>query len=359
MIYFLGGLMSHLKHHSLALLPLLTVLSLSPSVVQNKYAQRHLASIIDSETKVEEEYPLLAVAIKKVDLTDLERSDDLDAEKLKIKDQDLQVKLKNERESFLKDSSHKELVSGQRQHLEGLIKELAVIEEDGKVLKEKEGLPPEDEDLLKKNLSEHKNVLESLLKDLKANEKLIAETEIEEPKKEDTPVVVEDNEKENGPNKEETCEHDNKALSEQVAKLIEEQSKIMQSVLGLTQFMQQMLQQQQQQQSLAMWAPYLSGSLMQYPFMYQNPYQGPWTYQHQQPVINIYNGGMGQQGLYPDQFQLQSQQPLPQPQLQEESWNGWNLAPQMQFQDPRFNPMIPTAGNFGMDGFGFNLGQNV
>lgn len=354
--------MKHFKRQHLAILPLLSILSMSPGVMESKFAGRSVASVTE-EVKGHPKYEAL---VSKVDQKSLIKDDTLDLEKFKNKRKDLEDKLLKEKNEFKKEQSDKDIVLEQRKKIESLVIDVLLVEGGLKELQEKKVTDTAVDDESNKIINQSKEIVEGLLTDLEANEVLVSKAS--EPKKEEKPVVAEEPKKEEPkkeeekpvdvvaeePKKEEAkkevCESDekNKVLTAQVEQLLKQQNQIMQTMMGMAQMMVSMHQQQQPN-------PYFSngpGFNIQNPYQYHSPFtagnwvympNGPQPYQQQpnifaQPMIPQ----MQQQSIYPDQMHQQMQ-------------TNWNLQPDPRFQ---YQPSIPS-GNFGNNGLSFNMSNMV
>lgn len=368
--------MKHFKRQHLAILPLLSILSMSPGVVESKFADRQIASVTE-EIKGHPKYEAL---VSKVDPKSILKDESLDIEKFKVKREELKVKLEKEKTEFKKEQSDKDVVAEQRKKVEALVIDVLLVEGGLKELQEKKVTDAAVDEESNKVLKDSKDIVEALLTDLEANEVLVAKASepkkeeekpvvvVEEPKKEEPKkeeekpvVVVAEEPKKEEPKKEEpkkeedkkeVCEADekNKVLTAQVEQLLKQQNQIMQTMMGMAQMMVSMHQQQQQQQP----NPYYAngpGFNVQNPYQYNQPFTaGNWVYmpngfQPNQP--NIFAQPMQQpqqqQGIFPDQ--MHQQQPMQ---------SSWNLQPDPRFQ---YQPQIPY-GNFGNNGLSFNM-QNM
>jgi hypothetical protein len=400
--------MSRFHKKSLAILPLLSILSISPAELEIKNHVRGPASavvedigkmnpalemraappeVVEDEGKMnpalemraappevvedkkEEkkiEFPKYEALVSKVDKDSLLKDEKLDKEKFLVKEEKLKEKIAEAKRNSPQD----------QESIEKLVIELLIVEADLKSLKEKELIKLEEEEkasLLA--LADHKKVIEEILvnleksdiqiaedKEVKDEEVIVAEEKKEdkkEDKKEEAPVVTED--KTDKPEKpvvvksEETCEADEKydVLSKQMEKLIADQSQIMMAMVNMTQTMMQMMQQQMQQmQSFQM--PNMA-SIYQYQ---PQTTAGNWVYHpsgFQPGQTNIFAPQPAQQqpqGYFPEQSHMAQQQP----QQQMGPQSNWNIAPQMSFQNnPAYAPMQVNPGNFG--GLSFNLEQ--
>ncbi len=363
--------MKHFKRQHLAILPLLSILSMSPGVMESKFADRHIASVIE-EVKG---HPKFEALVSKVDPKSILKDESLNIEKFKVKSEELKVKLAKEKAEFKKEQSDKDIVAEQRKKVEALVIDVLLVEGGLKELQDKKVSDATVDEESKKLLLESKDIVEGLLTDLEANEVLVAkasEPKVEEPKKEDKPVVAEEPKKEEPkkeedkpvvvaeePKKEEpkkeVCEADekNKVLTTQIEQLLKQQNQIMQTMMGMAQMMVSMHQQQSQQQP----NPYYAngpGMNVQNPYQYNQPFTaGNWVYMpngFQQNQPNIFAQPMQQQqpqmqqyGIFPDQMH------------QQQSQSNWNLQPDPRFQ---YQPTIPY-GNFGNNGLSFNMSNMV
>lgn len=374
--------MKRFNHHKLAILPLLGILALSPSVMTSKYAERGIASVTE-EVKVESKTPKYDALVSKVDQKSIMKDVDNSIEKFKVKRDELAAKILKEREDFKKDQSDKVVVADQRTKIESLVTDVLLVEGSLKDLQEKKAIEQSEDESSSKLIATSKDVVESLLSDLEKNEVLVAkasEPKVEEPKKDEPKVaeepkkeeakkeevkVAEDKkeEKKDEAKKEEAktdaekllCEvqEQNKLLSKQVEQLINDQKQLMNTFMGMAQMMVSMHQQQQQQAP----NPYYQNGpgWNQSPYQYNQPMTaGNWVYYPQgfQPQQqNIFAQPQQQMaGIYPDQMHMQ------QPQGQ------WGMQPQMNFQIPSYGdqryqqyPQF-TPGSFGdSQGFSFNM----
>lgn len=392
--------MKRFNHHKLAILPLLGILAMSPSVMSSKFASRGIASVEDGKPEVKREVkeeakkeesktPKLDALVSKVDPKSIMKDIDNSVEKFSKKRDELSAKILKEREDFKKDQSDKAVVAEQRLRIESLVPELLLVEASLKDLQEKKAIEQAADESSSKLISTSKDVVESLLVDLDVNEKLVAkasEPKVEEPKKEEPKVaeepkkeevkkeevkkeVAEDKkeEKKDEAKKEEKsdsekllCEvqEQNKILTKQVEQLINDQKQLMNTFMGMAQMMVGMYQQQQANQH----NPYYQNG----PGMNSSPYQynapmsaGNWVYYPQgfQPQQqNIFAQPQPQMGgYYPDQMHMQQQQGQPQ------VGGQWGLQPQMNFQIPSYGdqryqqyPQF-TPGSFGDSQFSFNM----
>lgn len=354
--------MKHFNYHHLALIPLLTILAMSPSVMESTYSEGRTIASIQEEVKGHPKYESVVSKIKPEEVKDLE----ITPEKYKEKIGDLKVKLSKEKESFKKEQSEEALVNEQRKNIEKIVVELLLVEKSLKQLEEKSLLEKAEIDAGKQLIVESKDIVESLLTDLEANEVLVAKAKapqdapkIEDPKKEDKPLlaegpVKEEPKKDEAPKKE-ICEAEekNKVLTAQVEELMKQQNQILQAMIGMTNMMVTMFQQQQNQQP----NPYYQNGpgFMTSPYQYQQPQTaGNWVYYpsgFQPSQSNIFAAPQGQQqqmqqpaqqqfgGIYPDQMHQQQ--------------SNWSLQP-----DPRFQTQAQpqqSYGTFGADPFSFNM----
>jgi hypothetical protein len=355
--------MKHFNRYHLGILPLLSILAMSPSVMlQSQPVTRQIASLeaVKAQTKYE-------TLVSKINKEILSPSDDLTPKSLILKRTDLRNQLNAEKEKFQKDQSDKDVVKAQRKSVEDLVISIAIMEVELKVLQNKSALDKTEEILTKKMIKESKATLEELLTDLENNESLVAKAseevkeeevkeevaeEIKEEATEEAPKVADSEESkeeakeeviaESTPSKPEVCEAEaqNKILTAQVEDLMKQQNQILQALIGMTQMMLSMHQQQQQQQH----APN--------PFYANGPgFNGPYPYEYHKPQT------AGNWVYYPNGFQPSqpnifspAQQPAPQFQQAQQTpqaGQGWELRPTHYFADPQYMPQPIIPGNFG------------
>lgn len=351
--------MKHFNRHHLAILPLLSILAMSPAVMESSFSHRGIASIEVEQEQAKKEEPVRYNAlIAKIKPEALLKSPNPELAKLKEKGEKLHLELSTLREGFKKEQSEKDLVAEQRTKIEELVIKSHLLKLDLDQLEVSEEAQQE-----KICLEESIVTIEGLLTDLEANEVLVANSDtpaIEvEPKQEEKPVVAEEKPTTTEePKKDEKTdalcelEEQNKVLTAKVEKLVEDQNQIMQAVLGMTQVMMMMLQNQQQFQ---MPNPYYANAYsgLQNPYQYQQPTTaGNWVYYPS--------------GFQPGQPNIFQQQQQPQPQglggfyPDQSHQSSWNLQPQMNFTaDPRYGVQQFPVGNFGSTPFSFDLTNNV
>jgi hypothetical protein len=360
----------------MAVMPLLAILAMSPAVVETKYPVRHLASIGVFPLP----FPKYDAIASKIESRDRYNSiASFKPEQFKIIRDQIKAKVARTEKEFKKNQSDKKIVSEQNQRLVLLINNLVSFQRDMKNLDIK---ITDDKTYEESNkvLNESKFIVESLLIENEANEALVAkaskpkeetkvevakveevkkeEPKVEEAKKEEEiPAVVEVKKEEPKADDKlskleaELCvfQEKNKALTDKMDTLFQQQNQVMQAMLTMSQMMLTMAQKQSQDQ----YAPYMHGLQIQNPYQYNPPFtSGNWVYMPNngypnQP--NIFSQPQGQPqntpqlgGFYPDQAH---QNPQP-----------WNLQPTMNFSDPRYNPQPTMPGTFGaQDGFSFNF----
>ena len=334
-------------------IPLLTLLSVSPAKLLKNKPLRSIASVEvveeKEEVKEEKKFPLFLELTSRIDPSNLLVVESITKESLKEKALTLSSQIQTESEKFNKDASDSIEIKIQRDLVESLVVDAVIFDKEVSVLDDKKEL---DEELKKEMLlagDSHKEALELLIGQLIVNEnreieppKLADEEKVEEKKeeKEEDSKLAEDKKEDKDEKKEdkkdEICEASEqvKVLTAQVEKLMSDQSLILQTMANLAQAMANMTQNMQSQ------TPYFP--MPQTAYQYHAPMaQGNWVYYpqgfNQQPNMN--------QGFYPNQaFQPQMQQPMQAPQGQMQ--NNWNLAPQQNFQFQQ-TPM-PQVGQFGM-----------
>lgn len=344
------------KKNFLFVLPLLTLLSVSPSELLKDGPSRSIASVEveeitgdqKEEQKEEKKFERFKAMISQIDQSNLLVSDSITKESVKEKAVSLKDKIQSESEKFNKQATDKEEIKLQRELVESLVVDAVIFDKEVSVLFDKEEIEEEFKQELLLAGESHKEGLEILIVDLEKNEELLdieppiiadADDKVDDQvddkiddqeEKEDAPKVVSDDEKVEDKKEEKEClaNEQVKVLTSQVEKLMEEQNLILQAMLNLTQVMVNMSQMQSQQ-------PYFP--MPQTAYQYHAPMsQGNWVYYPQgfNPQMN--------QGFYPNQAYGQPQQQYPQPQ------NNWTLQPSQSFQFSPQAPM-PQVGQFGME----------
>ncbi|HLT22199.1 MAG TPA: hypothetical protein VKZ84_02110 [Bacteriovoracaceae bacterium] len=348
------------KKNFLYVLPLLTLLSVSPAELLEHKTSRSPASaevevIEEKEEKLEEKkFARFEAMISQIDPSNLLIVESITKESVIEKAESLQAQIKQEAEKFNKDATDKEEIKLQRESIESLVVDAVIFDKEVAVLDEQEALDEESKEKLLLAGDSHKEQLELLIAELENNEEILdidppkladaeePKEEVEEKKEEEEApkVAIEDVKEEEKveDKKEEVCAASEqvKVLTAQVEKLMEEQNLILQAMLNLTQVMLNMSQNMQQQQ------PYFP--MPQTAYQYHAPMsQGNWVYYPQ--------GFNPQQSFYPNQAysspqQQQPQQQLPQGQFQN---NNWNLQPSPNFQFNQAPQMPIEVGQFGLN----------
>lgn len=345
------------NRHHLAIIPLLTILSASPEIIDSKINFRSIASY----SVTEESYPKLEVFRKAQKPEDIKKDQHISLSDFKAKKDALSEKLKKEREGFKKEQSDKVIVEEQKKSVNSLAIEALILEADLKDLQERKILGEEEEGLVKAD-KEAKSIVESLLGDLEANQALVAKADapkVEEPKKDEPKkeeAKKEEAKKEETKTEEpkkEVCESEekNKVLTAQVEELLKQQQQIMQTMMGMAQMMVTMFQNQQSNSIANSFAyehslyrynqPVTAGNWVYYPNGFQ-PSQ-PNIFSPQQPYIPQGSG------FYPDQVY---QTPVPR-----DNRGDWSMRPSEYFQDPRFQTQYMAPGQFGNEPFAFNMSE--
>lgn len=357
--------MKHFNRHHLAFIPLLSILAMGPSTMESHFHSRSIASIevAEDQSQIEELARYKSITLK-VNPKALMKTPDLSVESHKVKIDKLKRKL--EELPSKKDDLNSEDILAEKRLLEDLAVETLMVESGLNDLDSQNLIKPSDRSDSKEALLKSKLILEKRLYELELDEKLIAQKPVQEEKpassleEEKSILVVEEEgskkeEPKEEPKKESiapVCVHEekNQALTKQVEQLLADQSKIMQTILGMAQMMVSMFQSQQTNQVPN---PYYANN-----FQFQNPYQynqftaGNWVYQPSgfpSSQQNIFSGPQEkfraqqpQEGFYPDQAHQQNQ-------------SSWNLRPQLEFNDPRFQTRPLTPGPFGNEAFSFDM----
>ncbi len=369
------------KKNFLYVLPLLTLLSVSPAELLEHKTSRSPASaeveVIEEkdqqEEKLEEKkFARFEAMISQVDPNNLLIVESVTKESVIQKAESLQAQIQQEAEKFNKDATDKEEIKLQRENIESLVVDAVIFDKEVAVLDEQQALDEESKEKLLLAGDAHKEQLESLIAELENNEEILdieppQLADAEEPKEE---VVEEDKKEEEAPKvasedkkedekveekkEEEICAASEqvKVLTAQVEKLMEEQNLILQAMLNLTQVMINMSQNMQPQQQSYFPMP-------QTAYQYHAPMsQGNWVYYPQ--------GFNPQQSFYPNQAYSAPQQQMQQPQQQlpqGQFQNNWSLQPSQNFQ---FNQTPQTQIEVGQFGLGqaqpmnsFNFSSNT
>lgn len=323
--------MKKLHLHHFAILPFFALMAVSPLEIERSFPSRSIASVVQ-----ESEHP---------------RYDELAG--------------KIEREALLKDDSPSEEKITEK--LTRLKEEIKALEGNSKVEKEKIEALVIDSVLLDESIKALGSSDEELKFAILDIEKILVAQTVEEKPQGDIEVVAdqptpeeekapEDGKKEEEKKPEYACEHEeqNILLTKQVETLLDDQKKIMDTILGMAQMMVNMFQQQQQ---LQMPNPYYAngpGLTAQNPYQYQQPFTaGNWVYYpsgFQPNQGNIFGQGQGapaqvpqaaplHQGLYPDQTH--------------NTQESWSLRPEMSFGP------TPLYGTFGTDPMSFNFSNFI
>jgi hypothetical protein len=337
--------MSRFNHSFLAILPLFSILTMSPMQIESQFPSRSIAS------EVVTAHPKYEARAAKIDRTKIEIDKDLDLTCFSERGEAFRTRLLQERKDYKVDLVEKDAVAAQKARIEGLVSGLVDLEVDMAALKEKKAWEPTGEEIANKTMAELKTTLESLLQDEIENELAVLKEEL---KKEETPVVIVKEEP-----KVETAQDDlicdleekNKVLTKQVEDLIAEQKKIMETMLGMNNMMLQMFQKMQvaqPQYSIPSWL--MSGSLV-------NPQL---QYPQMSPTIIIMNG-YGQQGQQDYSFGNQQNGN----QLGQQNYQQNGQSAQFQYQQPQYTtptyyrPQQYTVGNFGSSPLSFNFGPDT
>lgn len=354
------------SHHFLAILPLFSILTMSPMQLESNFAGRSIASVeevVEGEVKVSA-HPKYEARAAKIDKSKIEIDPDLDLNCFSDRGDDLRKRLMEMRKDYKVDVVEKGAVELQKIRVQGLVEGLVSLEVDFAALKEKKAFVEEGEKIADGTMNELKTTLESLLIDELENDFIVLKEEVKQKEEQEKEVVVkeegdkEKEEKEQEEIKKQTedekriCELEdkNKVLNEQVEKLLAEQKKILETMLGMNNMMIQMQQNQQQQQpQIPSWL--MAGSLVNPQFQY--PYM-------QSPTVIMINNGVSpsdQSGLIGGQMGQQNyQQNLQSGQYQLQQQPSY-FGPNPYMADPRFAQPAPVMpGPFGDSPFQFSFG---
>jgi flagellar motor protein MotB len=320
-------------HHLLAVLPLLSVLTMAPAELKSQANYRSLASV---EEVKQSAYPKYEARAEKIDRSQIQIPSDLDLSAFSKKGDEFREKLLKERKNYKVDETNKEAVDIQKKVLEELVAGLVELEENVKILKEKKAWDEIGEEIAQKTMAELKTTLESLLQDEIENEL----------------IVLKDKSKTQASSSVCDLEEKNKILTKQVEDLLAEQKRILESMTGMSTMMVEMnqrLQQSQQPYSIPSWL--MAGSLVNPQFQY--PYMATPTIimingaQAPQAEMNFIGGSNPQIGQQNFDQNIQSGQYQLGPQLYPTQNNYFSPSP---FSSPVMND--PNAFNFGQVGMG-------
>lgn len=334
--------MKKLHLHHFAVLPLFALMAVSPFEIESSTPYRSIASVVQEES----EHPRYDEMAGKIQREALLKDQSPSEEKIKEKISALKEEIKS-----LEGNTKVE-----KDKIEKLVISSILIDESIKVL----GSTNEE---LKPVILDIEKILTAQVTE-EEKPKADIEVAVEDPKPGEE-KASEEGKKEEEKKTEYACEHEEKniLLTKQVETLLDDQKKIMDTILGMAQMMVSMFQQQQQ---LQMPNPYYAngpGWNVQSPYQYQQPFTaGNWVYYpsgFQPNQGNIFGQGQapaapqsqpalqGQgipqaaplhQGFYPDQANVQE---------------SWSLRPEMSFQP------TPFTGTFGMDPMSFNFSNFI
>lgn len=373
--------MKHIIRYSMAVLPLLSLLAMSPSDIQVKTQSnyRSIASALPEGKTFEKELPKLGHRPIPKHM--------LEGGPKEVKPED-----KKEDKPVVAEEKKDEVKPEDKKE------DKPVVAEEKKEDKKPEDVKPEDkkeekpvvadceekkpEDKKEDKTIEHPLIKQALEEGEKAavaackpKEEKKPEEKKEENKKEEQ-IVVKDEKKpeDKKEEKKEVCEQDEKvqALTKQVEQLLADQRQIMLTMMSMTQGMMTMIQNQQNQNP---WAPYMNSMGMQSPYQYQSPVTaGNWVYYPQgfqpnqinifaQPQMQAQQPMMQQQGgIFPDQMHMQQSSWGLQPQ-QYNFGQAQPMQPQqaMMPQQMQAQPMQPVQGTFGATNgaMGFNMSPST
>ena len=346
-----------MSRHYLALIPLLSLMAISP--FQLKVTSVHRSPANHIEELNDSPYPKYEARAKKIDIATLAVDKQIALDKYFEKSKVNSERVTKEKKEFKRDIKVKAELELQQKMLNEVVLDLVIQDIQLKELLSKKAFEHElSQQLAENSLKENKIKLESLLIDVMDNEFLVLREEMfalekkevakkeevkEEPKKEEKPVdekkeeVAKVDEDKKADYEKRICdiEDKNKVLMEQVNKLVTDQSKIIDIMLSMQ---QQMLQR-------PAFTPYYAYPQVQQP-VYQYQQQAPMAQyslmpqqQQQQPVNNIWGS--------PQAPQPQDYQPI------------MGVSPQSYTQyDPRYSTQAnQLTGQFGGTGqMGFNFG---
>jgi hypothetical protein len=346
-----GVLMSHFTSKSFAVLSVLSLMAVSPSGLKLNQGSRSIASV--QREKEEVLFPKYQARSEKIDKEAIEKIPEADVEKFSQIAEEYRLKLMKTRDEFKVKTLEPEKVKEQKIVLNELVTGMMQIDDLRVILKD--AWSEEGETIAKKSVLELKVTLESLLQDEVENDLLVQKDQHlkkEEEEKKESPTVVAVKEEASQPSSVCQLEEKNQLLSQQVESLLQQQNKIMETLLGVTQMMVSMHQNQAPN-------PWYSNSRLPEPYQYpaydRQVSSGQWVFvpQGQAPLVNGPFQSVQPQtlGIYPDQIQLQ-------PSASHQAPESWLMNTTYQEYDARyFRPAPHLPGSFGVEPFLFNFAQ--
>ncbi len=348
--------MSHSKHHYLALVPLLSLLAMSPAKFETKTISRSLASV--SEKEAEKPFPKYEEVAGKIDRSSIEASSQISRMDFDKKVISLKEKLKEEKKLLESEVKDPQVLEKHKASMEKIVAGVIQLEEDAKAIKDLDIDPSFPAPMLEGRILDLKATVEDVL--------VASEKKLEEPKKEE--VAVTDVKKDEAPAKEEPkkeeiakdekkeevkpsenpeiCElqEQNKLLSKQVEELLADQKKISESLVNITSTLAQLVQRQ-----MNPWANYTSGPMQALSMTPQYPVPqnmgGQWIYMtNPQQVF-----GGSQYQFQPMQYQATQQQGMQNFQLPQQS--GFSFGNE-------YLPTQQTSSSFPVGNLGQSQGFN-
>lgn len=271
--------MSHSKHHLMALLPLMTILSVSPMKLTEK-------SMPTRSIATESTYPKYEEKSSKINKDALYKDEEITAEVFDQKADEYRKKLMKSRREFKAEEVDAEKVKIQNQTIDDIVIGLVLIEQNYALAKEAKRIRGDELSICEATIEELKIVVESLLIDQQENEffvlsdkvkkeeaqSKVTATEVEKTPTTEVAKVTEETEKPEAGHKK--CEDENKVLTEQVTSLVAENKKIMDTMMSM---MELFLKQSQSN----FYLPYMSGPQLASSIAFPQPItsaNGNWVY---------------------------------------------------------------------------------
>lgn len=272
---------------------------MSPAQIETKSVSRSLASFVDEKPeKIEKPFPRYDELVGKINRSLMIVDKDITKDRFDAKVKVYKEKIGFEAKALKKDIRDKEEISLQERRSQDLVFDLAIFDEELKIIQEKKLMDEETLKLAEDRQKEMKSTVEIMLNEIHKNNELAqkpeeikkevvassTESEKKEVKKEEKKEVAEDKKEEKKEVKRsenpEICalQEQNELLSNQLKELVSDQKKISESLVNLTGALAQMVQGQQRNP----WAPFMSGMMpgFNYPQQYPTPQNmgGQWVY---------------------------------------------------------------------------------
>lgn len=328
------------RSHSLyALVPLLSLLAISPQEMDSHLRSRGLASVEEViAPRVQNPYPRVSKILKSISKSSLDINNDQSVEEFSQNLLSLKERVSEEKNAFKANFTELDDVKSEQDRLAGSVRAVAQLEAD--LL-----LNISIQESATITINEIKSDLEFMLLGLYKNEKKLTPKPVQEVVAEVKSEEVKEEVKEEI--KEEICteNHQEQAspANNQINQLIQNQTLMIQMMM------------QMQQQMFSTYTNNVPAFNYQQAYQYQPTFMPGWNYQQQQSPFQMPQVSDLAHSIFsqPAQPQMPSQYPMG------NNLGSWGLTPApMDMQmDPRFAAPSFTAGEFGIEAFGFNLQQ--